>query len=351
MSLRNRITLLIFGLFAVTACVVVPVVYHEMVASFADVSLLVIVLWAALIVAVGTGVAWLVTREILRPLATLTTTARELDTRQLSRRVELGGSAGEFHDLSAAVNGMLDRLAQGYDGQSRFAANASHELRTPLAVQRTLIEVAMEAPEATDDVRRLGTQLLLTNARNERLIDGMLVLAECDQGLRVTVPVRLDTLAVRVMDDHRQLAATHRVTLEGELWPTVVHGDPVLLERLLTNLIQNAIKYNVPNGNVWVQTTAVEPGAVSRALWIRNTGPTIPAEMVPTLLEPFRRMASERTGITGGAGLGLSIVRSIVTAHGGRLQVEAPDGGGLTADIALPGDTPEPEPLDEPDSA
>ena len=344
MSLRNRITLLVFGLFVATAFVVVPVVYHEFTVNFTEVSLMVIMLWAALIVAVGTGIAWLVIRELLRPLVTLASTARELDTRQLSRRVELGGSAGEFRDLSAAVNGMLDRLAQGYDGQSRFAANASHELRTPLAVQRTLIEVAMEAPEATDDLRRLGTHLLVTNARNERLIDGMLVLAECDQGLRVTVPVRLDTLAVRVMDDHRRLAATKGVTLEGELWPSVVHGDPVLLERLLTNLVQNAIKYNVPDGHVWVQTTAVDPGAVHRALWVRNTGPVIPAEMVPTLLEPFRRMASERTGITGGAGLGLSIVSSIVTAHGGRLRIEAAEDGGLTADIALPGDTPEPEP-------
>jgi signal transduction histidine kinase len=340
-SLRARITWLVFGLFMATACVVVPVVYHEFTVNFADASLLVITLWAALIVAVATGIASLVTREILRPLGTLTTTARELDTRQLSRRVELGGSAGEFRDLSAAVNGMLDRLAQGYDGQSRFAANASHELRTPLAVQRTLIEVAMEAPEAGDDLRKLGTQLLLTNARNERLVDGMLVLAECDQGLRVTVPVRLDILAGRALDDHRQLAAGKGVTLDGELWPSVVHGDPVLLERLVTNLVQNAIKYNVPDGHVWIQTTAVRPGEVQRALWVRNTGPVIPAEMVPTLLEPFRRMASERTGITGGAGLGLSIVRSIVNAHGGRLHIEAAEDGGLIADVALPGDTPE----------
>jgi signal transduction histidine kinase len=325
--------------------VLVPVLYHEFQVNFVtDAPLLPFILYAILIVGVATGLTWLAMREILDPLRTLATTARELDTRQLSRRVEFAGSAGEFHDLATAVNGMLDRLAQGYDGQSRFAANASHELRTPLAVQRTLIEVAMEAPDASEDVRRLGTQLLLTNARNERLIEGMLVLAECDQGLNVTVPVRLDTMAVQVLDDHRQLAAARGVTLEGELSPCVVHGDPVLLERLLTNLVQNAIKYNVPDGHVWVRTTSVAEGDVSRALWVRNTGPVIPAEMVPTLLEPFRRMASERTGIAGGAGLGLSIVRSIVAAHGGRLHVEAGEDGGLAADVSLPGGRPDPAP-------
>lgn len=340
MSLRARITWLVFGLLTATAVVLVPVLNHELQFQYPPVSIWALLLWAALIDATGTGIAWLVVRELLGPLRTLTRTARELDTRQLSRRVELGGSAGEFRDLTVAVNGMLERLAQGYDGQSRFAANASHELRTPLAVQRTLIEVAMEAPNASEDVRRLGTQLLLTNARNERLIDGMLVLAECDQGLRVTVPVRLDTLAVKVMEDHRQLAENKGVTLDGELWPCVIHGDPVLLERLLTNLVQNAIKYNVAkNGHVWIQTTEVAAGQLGRALWVRNTGPVIPAEMVPTLLEPFRRMASERTGIAGGAGLGLSIVRSIVTAHGGHLRVDAGDDGGLIAEVTLPGTT------------
>jgi signal transduction histidine kinase len=239
-----------------------------------------------------------------------------------------------------AVNGMLDRLAQGYDGQSRFAANASHELRTPLAVQRTLIEVAMEAPDAGDDLRRLGTQLLATNARNEHLTDGMLVLAECDQGQRVTVPVRLDELAAQVLDDHTQLAAGRRITMKDELSPCVVHGDPVLLERLMTNLVQNAIKYNVPDGEVLVRTVAVPHGQTTRALLLGNTGPVIPTEMVPTLLEPFRRMARERTGVVGGAGLGLSIVRSIVAVHGGRLDVRAGDKGGLIVDIALPGSAP-----------
>ncbi|HEX4722489.1 MAG TPA: ATP-binding protein, partial [Pseudonocardiaceae bacterium] len=337
MSLRARITLLVFVLFAATAGVLIPLLWNQFESNFAPVPSTLMFEWAAGIVAAASGLTWLVLREVLRPLDNLAATARELDTRQLSRRVELTSTAGEFQGLTVAVNGMLDRLAQGYDGQSRFAANASHELRTPLAVQRTLIEVAMEAPDASDDVRRLGTQLLLTNARNEQLIDGMLVLAECDQGLHVTVPVRLDTLAARVAEDHAQLAAGKRVTIEGELAPCVVHGDPVLLERLLTNLVQNAIKYNVPDGHVWMQTVDVPNGQVSRALWVRNTGPLIPDEMVPALLEPFRRMASERTGIAGGAGLGLSIVRSIVAAHGGQLQVTAGETGGLITDVALPG--------------
>jgi signal transduction histidine kinase len=342
MSLRSRITWLVFGLFAVTGAAVLPVLWYVFVTNFAPLPSLQIALWAVVIgiIVICTAVAWLLLGEILRPLGSLAATARELDTRQLSRRVDLSSKAGEFRELILAVNGMLDRLAQGYDGQSRFAANASHELRTPLAVQRTLIEVAMEAPDASEDVLRLGTQLLVTNARNEHLIDGMLVLAECDQGLHVTVPVSLDALAARVLDDHAQLAASKRVTIKDELSPCVVYGDPVLLERLLTNLVQNAIKYNVPDGHLLVRTAAVPDGQITRALSLSNTGPMIPAEMVPTLLEPFRRMASERTGVVGGAGLGLSIVRSIVAAHGGHLEVRAGDTGGLIADIALPGSTP-----------
>jgi signal transduction histidine kinase len=341
MSLRLRVTALILGLFVAAGAGVVALVSRQITEiiqisfpAYVSVPVYVLILWGIGFALAATLVGWLAVGLILRPLDELSRTARELDVRQLSRRVEVRSGAAEFRELITAVNEMLDRLAEGYDGQARFAANASHELRTPLAVQRTLIEVAMDAPEAGPAVRYLGANLLATNARNERLIDGMLVLAECDQGLRVTVPVRVDVLAERVIEEHGQPATGLGLTVRPELAECTVRGDPVLLERLLANLVGNAIKYNVPAGTITVRVTPTEAGGAELA--VANTGPEIPAELVPTLLEPFRRVGSERTGIAGGSGLGLSIVRSIVAAHDGALRVHAGDQGGLRVEVTLP---------------
>ena len=169
-------------------------------------------------------------------------------------------AADALKELADALDDALDRLAAGYESQRRFAANASHELRTPLAVQRLLTEVAMEDPDAGEDLRKLGAQLLRTNERNEKLIEGLLVLAESDRGLPGKVPVRLDELAGTVLDAHRELAGKHEVTLRRKLRERQVPGDPVLLERLITNLVSNAIKYNEPGGWVEVEVADEPPG-------------------------------------------------------------------------------------------
>ena len=192
----------------------------------------------------------------------------------------------------------------------------------------------MEAPEAGEDLRKLGAQLLRTNERNESLIEGLLVLAESDRGLPGKVPVRLDELAGTVLDAHEELAAEHQVTLRRKLSGTWAPGDPVLLERLIANLVSNAIKYNEPGGWVEVEVTG-EPGR--SALTVRNTGPHVPAEMVPALFEPFRRLGTDRVRGRGGVGLGLAIVRSIVVAHEGTIRVRPRPGGGLELEVGLPG--------------
>jgi signal transduction histidine kinase len=228
----------------------------------------------------------------------------------------MGGAADTLKELADAIDEALDRLAAGYESQRRFASNASHELRTPLAVQRLLTEVAMDNPKTGEGLRRLGAQLLRTNERNEKLIVGLLVLAESDRGLPGKVPVRLDELAGSVLDAHRELAGKHEVSLRSSLAERQVPGDPLLLERLISNLVTNAIIYNQPGG--WVDVVvAGEPGP---ALTVHNTGPAIPAEAVSSLFEPFRRLTADRTNHSGGAGLGLSIVRSITTAHGGTVR-------------------------------
>lgn len=275
---------------------------------------------------------WTLAGRALRPLSQTAQTVRQLGPQNLGQRIRMGGAADQLKELADAIDEALDRLAAGYDSQRRFASNASHELRTPLAVQRLLTEVAMDDPKAGEDVRRLGPQLLRTNERNEKLIEGLLVLTESDRGLPGKVPVRFDELAGSVLDTHRELAGKHEVSLRSSLAERQVPGDPLLLERLISNLVTNAITYNEPGG--WVDVVvAAEPGP---ALTVHNTGPAIPAQAVSSLFEPFRRLTTDRTNHSGGAGLGLSIVRSITTAHGGTVRARPRTGGGLTIEISLP---------------
>ena len=277
---------------------------------------------------------WRLAGWALRPLSATAETVRRLGPQNLGQRIGQEGAPDAFKELADALDDALDRLASGYESQRRFAANASHELRTPLAVQRLLTEVAMEAPEAGDDLLKLGGQLLRTNERNESLIEGLLVLAESDRGLPGKVPLRLDELAATVLDAHEELAAEHEVTFRRKLAGTWAPGDQVLLERLITNLVSNAIKYNEPGGWVEVEVTGEPAGP---ALTVRNTGPHVPAEMVPILFEPFRRLGADRVRGRGGVGLGLAIVRSVVIAHEGAIQARPRAGGGLELEIGLPG--------------
>jgi signal transduction histidine kinase len=277
---------------------------------------------------------WRLAGWALQPLFAAAETVRRLGPQNLGQRIRLDGAADSFKDLADALDDALDRLAAGYESQRRFAANASHELRTPLAVQRVLTEVAMEAPEAGDDLRNLGAQLLRTNERNENLIEGLLVLAESDRGLPGKIPVRLDELAGAVLDAHGEMAAEHEVTFRRKLADTEVPGDPVLLERLIANLVSNAVKYNETGGWVEVEVAGDQAGA---ALTVRNTGQRVPAEMVPALFEPFRRLGADRVRGRGGVGLGLAIVRSIAIAHEGTIRVRPRADGGLELEIGLPG--------------
>jgi signal transduction histidine kinase len=289
----------------------------------------------------GGWAIWTIAGRLLGPLSATADTVRQLGPQNLGQRIRMAGAADDpLRNLADAIDEALDRLAAGYEGQRRFAANASHELRTPLAVQRLLTEVALDDPAAGDDMRRLGAHLLRTNERNERLIEGLLVLAESDRGLPGTVPVRLDELAGSVIDSHQELAAKNRVSLRRVLAERLVSGDPLLLERLVANLIVNAIQYNKPGG--WAEVeVATEPRP---ALAVRNSGQPVPAEDVSKLFEPFRRLTADRADHGGGAGLGLSIVRSIAAAHGGSVQARPRPEGGLIVEIALP--RPRPSLLD-----
>jgi signal transduction histidine kinase len=284
----------------------------------------------ALIAVLMVCICWLVAGRVLRPLLATARTVGQLGPQNLGQRIRMPGAADQFKELADALDGALDRLAAGYESQRRFASNASHELRTPLAVQRLLTELAMDSPEASQDVRRLGDQLLRTNERNERLIEGLLVLAESDRGLPGKVPVRLDQLAESVLDGHQKMAAERQVSLHRTLAERTVPGDPLLLERLIANLVSNAICYNRPGG--WVEVAV----GGQPALTVSNSGESILPTAVSALFEPFRRVAADRTSHGGGAGLGLSIVRSITSAHDGTVSARPRPQGGLAVEIDLP---------------
>lgn len=283
-----------------------------------------------LVVLVAIGVAvWAGARWCLRPVRDLADPIANLGPQNLGYRIRRPGR-DELARLSRAIDDMMDRVTAGYEGQRRFAANASHELRTPLAVQRTLIEVGMAQSLTGEQLDLLTAQLLATNERNERLIEGLLALSESDQGLRSATPQRLDEIVATVLAAYADRAAQAGVTVESQLTPRLVPGERVLLERLVTNLVENGIKYNRPGGRLTV-TVGAAP-----ALTVVNTGQAVPGEAVAGLFEPFRRLARDRTNQGGGAGLGLAIARSITQAHSGIIAARPGEDGGLRVDVQLP---------------
>jgi len=288
------------------------------------------VTWIAVaaLAVVGVVAGWWLAGRVLRPLQVITATARRLSLTNLDERIALSGR-GELRELADTFDAMLGRLERAAESQRRFVANASHELRTPLAIQRAAIEIGLENPS----LEQIGTTrewLLQANLRTERLIDGLLLLAQGERGLEAREPVDFDRLVAEVVDHHREEADAAGVGLELDLEPVTVGGDPVLLARLAGNLVHNAIKYNHRGGKVLVR---VSPTA---GLTVGNTGPRVPSEHVPDLFEPFRRLDRQRTGQPDGAGLGLSIVAAISEAHDAELSAAANAGGGLTISVALP---------------
>ncbi|GIH69394.1 sensor histidine kinase [Sphaerimonospora thailandensis] len=294
----------------------------------------------SLMALVGVGVlalifGYVVADRALLPVKQMTATARRLSETSLAHeRIGLQGPDDELKELADTFDAMLTRLNTAFDAQRRFVDNASHELRTPLAINRTVLEVALADPEASEDLKVLGRTLLGTTARNERLIEGLLLLARSDRELSVRKPVDVREVARTAVEQLAPFAAEESVTIEHDLHSAPATGDPVLLERCVSNLVENGIKHNSgPNGKVWVRTGMVGRGAVVQ---VANTGPHVPAYEVESLFEPFRRLNSDRVQSAKGAGLGLSIVRAIAGAHGGAVTAVPRDGGGLVVTVRLP---------------
>ena len=287
------------------------------------------------------GAGWLLAGQALHPLRQITATARRVADSSLHERIALVGPNDEIKDLADTLDAMLERLDRSFDSQRRFVANASHELRTPLTINRTLIEVALDNPQANESLRQLGGTLLAVNQRHEQLIDGLLTLASSEQRVTEPIPVNLADIALHVTTESQRAAQNADVDIRTHLQPAPVTGDPVLLERLTQNLVDNAIRYNLPEHGWIIVTTELADDNVH--LTVENSGPPVPPYEVPSLFEPFRRLPtterladSANTSISRGAGLGLSIVQSVAHAHGGDVHASPREDGGLTVRVRIP---------------
>jgi signal transduction histidine kinase len=298
--------------------------------TFLQTMLLVLGLMALL----SLGLGWVVAGRVLRPLQRITATAKRLSERTLYQRIALEGPDDELKELADTFDRMLTRLDTAFDSQRRFTANASHELRTPLAISRTEVDLALSDPDTSPaELRAMAERVRDATDRSERLIEGLLTLARSEQEPRSRAPDDLAYAAAQALD-HAGLqdgAAGLRV-LTG-LRPAPVEGDPALLDRMVANLVENAVRHNQPGGWLDVATGTSQGRAFVR---VANGGHEIPADQVESLFEPFRRLDGRVASPTRGAGLGLSIVRSVARAHGGDAHALALPGGGLEVAVQLP---------------
>ena len=285
-----------------------------------------------IVAVVAVLLGWLVAGRALRPIREITATARRLSTHNLDERINLAGPPGELKELADTFDAMLTRLSAAFEAQRRFAANVSHELRTPLTVQRAAIDVALADP-SIESLQTMALRLRAANERQEHVIASLLTLARSQAGIERHESVDLATTVASAIDGAAGEIAERGIRVDRQLHLALLSGDPALLERLVANLVHNAVRHNEPGG--WV---GLDTGSDGRTVMLRvsNTGPVVPAERVGQLFEPFRRNAPDRTGAPAGYGLGLSIVSAITAAHGGSCTAQARPGGGLDVAIGLP---------------
>ncbi len=276
---------------------------------------------------------WLLAGRILRPLRKITAATRSISEDDLGRRLAIPGPANELTDLADTIDALLARLQAAFDAQRQFVANASHELRTPLTLERALLEVALADPAATAaTLRSTCEEVLVAGQEQERLIEALLTLARSQRGLDHRDPFDLAEITTRVLNTRCLLAQSLALGVTAELGSAPATGDPGLAERLIANLTDNALSYNVPGGQVEV-TTGTRDGHAF--LLVANTGPPVPAGQIQRLLQPFQRLNPDRADEPGRSGLGLSIATAIAKAHDAALRIHPGKHGGLSIEVTF----------------
>jgi signal transduction histidine kinase len=284
-------------------------------------------------IGVSAALGWLVAGRVLRPLRVMTTTTRQISERNLHERLALSGPDDELKDLGDTIDGVLARLEAAFDSQRRFVANASHELRTPLMLSQTLLQVALADPGVTLDSLRAACQDAIDAGKDQaELIDALLTLARSQRGLDHREPVDLTAAVQNALNDRQPSAAARGLQVDATLDQAQVPGDARLIDRLVSNLIDNAIRYNVTGGRLNVELAA----SAETTLTVTNSGPAVPPDQIARLLEPFQRADPDRAASPDGLGLGLSIVAQIVEAHGASLDIHPEPEGGLSVRITFP---------------
>ena len=288
----------------------------------------------AIMSVISIGLGWLIAGRALRPLRTITAAARDISSSSLHERLALAGPDDELKELGDTFDALIARLERSFQSQRQFVANASHELRTPLTLQHALLEAALLDPDQTlQGWRATGERAIAASQEQERLIAALLTLARSERGLSRHEPFDLAVVTTNVLHGRRTESERLQLHVSARLDPAPTIGDPELAERLVANVIDNALRHNHLDGRVEIVTEAVDGTAVFS---VRNTGPLVPASGVDRLFEPFQRAEAERTSHDGGLGLGLSIVQAIAIAHDATILVGAQPTGGLDISVRFP---------------
>ncbi len=286
------------------------------------------------LVLLAVGVGWLIAGRVLRPLRTITATARDISARNLNQRLALDGPDDEFRQLGETLDGLFGRLEAAFQAQRHFVANASHELRTPLTAEKTVLQVALADPDATTATLRSACEKALQwNDEQERLLGALLTLASSERGVERWEPFDLADIAGKAILDRHEEAERRGIRIDAALTAAPATGDPALAGSLLANLVGNAIRHNLDGGRVEISTGITDGLAVVR---ISNTGPLVPPGQVDRLFQPFQRLGTERIRHSSGHGLGLAIISAIVSVHGATLTANARPEGGLDITVAFP---------------
>ncbi|MGO9887103.1 MAG: ATP-binding protein [Solirubrobacteraceae bacterium] len=285
----------------------------------------------AIMALISAALGWVVAGRVLAPLRTMTVATQQISEANLHERLSMQGPQDELRQLADTIDGLLGRLEGAFDAQRRFVANASHELRTPLTTVRALLELILSDPKATTDTFRTTCQQVLDeSAQQEQLIDALLALANGERGVEARERIDLAAIAGEALAARETEAAARDVHIDVSLEPASISGDRRLIERLVSNLVDNTLRYNLPGGSARV---AVRVLAGEVELRVANTGPVVPAQEVERLLQPFQRLAGDRVGHGEGLGLGLSIVAAIARAHQAALDVKPGAEGGLEISV------------------
>ncbi len=279
------------------------------------------------------GLGWFLAGRMLHPVHELTGLARRLSESTLDERIRLQRPPDELKELADTFDGMLERLDRAFAGQRAFVANASHELRTPLTIMRTELDVALADPElGREELEAMAAAMLDAIERSELLIDSLLVLARSEAPVDAR-PVDLAELVDEAVATNAVAADSRELSVEVVASRIVVQGDRALLERMVDNLVDNAVRHNVDGG--WFRVATAVGGAHATVV-VANSGPQIGEDDAARLFERFYRADASRSRQTGGYGLGLAIVRAVAEAHRGRAEASPLPEGGLEVRVTLP---------------